>query len=252
MSKNPRIILYDLETLPMTAATFTLYPENIGHDNIITDWSLICGAWKTLESKTTHAVSILDDPKAFKKDVNNDLIVVKKLREVFQDADILVGHNSKKFDTKKLNARLIYYGLEPLPSGIQQVDTLQEVKKVAAFSSNRLDYLGQHLCGSGKLPTSKGLWLRVLKGDPSAVKEMVAYNKVDVKVLEDVYLKLRPYMKGHPHIGAMSGDDKNHSCPKCGSDDLSTSKTRYTAAGIKKSQMQCNTCHSYSTYLFKA
>lgn len=248
MSKEAKILLYDIETLPMTTATFSLYPDSIQHDNILTDWSIISGAWKWLNKKTIYSSSILDDPKAFKKDVNNDLVVVKRLREIFQDVDILIGHNSKRFDTKKFNARLIYHGLEPLPSGIIQLDTLTEVRKVAAFSSNRLDYLGKHLLGDGKMETSRGLWLRVLKGDKKAVEEMLVYNKHDVKVLEDIYLRLRPYIKNHPTV---SPEDKQYTCPKCGSDDLTQAKIRYTAAGVKKAQKQCNQCHGYSTYLFK-
>jgi predicted nucleic-acid-binding Zn-ribbon protein len=141
--------------------------------------------------------------------------------------------------------------LEPLPSGIVQVDTLKEVKKVAAFTSHRLDYLGMHLLGEGKMETSKNLWMRVIHGDSDAVKEMTLYNKKDVQLLEDVYLKIRPYMKGHPHLGVLHGEERNHSCPKCGSSNMIQSKVRYSAAGVKKIQKQCNDCHGYSTFTFK-
>lgn len=251
MGKTPKILLLDTETLPMLTATFSLYPDNIGHDSIIQDWSLICACWKYLDKPTIYSSSILDDPDAFKLDPSNDLIVVHKLREILQDADIVIGHNVKKFDIKKFNARLIYYQMEPLPSGILFLDTLTEIRKVAAFSSNRLDYLGKVLTGEGKLPTEKGLWLRVLRGDKQAVKDMVTYCKQDVQKLEDVYLKIRPYIK-HPHVGPLYGEDKQYSCPKCGSTDLNGAKIRYSAAGVKKIQKQCNNCHSYSTFTFKA
>lgn len=235
----------------MVAATFSLYPENIGHDNILSDWSVISACWKELNKPTIYSSTILDDKEAFKKDVNNDLVVVTKLRQVFEDADIIIGHNNKKYDTRKLNTRLIYWGLEPLPSGLQQVDTLQEIRKIAAFSSNRLDYLGKTLLGEGKMETSKGLWIRVLKGDKKAVKEMTEYCKQDVQLLEDLYLKILPYMKSHPHVGALQGDDKNHTCQKCGSDQLTNKMTRYTAAGVKKIQQQCKACHGYTTFIYK-
>jgi len=252
MGKTPKIVLLDIETLPLIAATFSLYPESINHDNIISDWSVICVCWKYLDKPTIYSSSILDDPKAFKEDVNNDFVVISKVREILQDADVVIGHNVKKFDLKKFNARLIYHGLDPLPSGILVLDTLTEVRKVAAFTSNRLDYLSKHLIGDGKIETSKGLWLRVLKGEKQAVKDMTAYCKNDVKILEDVYLKLRPYMKSHYHTGVLHGEDKQHSCPKCGSIDLKNSKIRFSSAGIKKIQKQCNTCHAYSTFIYKS
>jgi hypothetical protein len=251
MSKVPKILLLDTETLPMITATFSLYPDSINHDNILQDWSLICACWKYLDKPTIYSSSILDDREAFKQSVNNDLVVVKRVREVLQDADIVIGHNVKKFDMKKYNARLIFHGLDPLPSGIQLLDTLTEIRKVAAFSSNRLDFLGKTLTGQGKIETERGLWLRVLKGEKKAVKDMTHYCKGDVQVLEDLYLKLRPYMKGHAHVGVLHGEDKQHSCPRCGSTRLQGNKTRFTAAGVKKVQKQCMDCTGYSTFLFK-
>lgn len=253
MSKSPKIVLLDVETMPLVAATFSLYPESIQHEAILSDQSIICFCWKILEQKAIYASSILDDPKTFKRDVNDDLVVVSKIREVLEDADIVIGHNLKKFDYRKINARLIYHSLEPLPSGIQMLDTLTVARKVAAFTSNRLDYLGQHLTGTGKTPTSKGLWLRVLKGEKKAVEEMISYCKNDVQILEDVYLRLRPYITtGHPHVGAMDGGHKDETCPKCGGEKLVQNKIRYSAAGVKKVQKQCSDCHAYTTFNYKS
>jgi hypothetical protein len=252
MSKIPKILLLDIETLPLITATFSLYPDSIHQDNVLQDWSIICAAWKYLDKPTTYSSSILDDPTEFEKDVNNDIVVVSKLREVLQDADVIIGHNLKKFDYKKFNARLIQHGMEPLPSGILVIDTLTEIKKIASFTSHRLDYLGKILLGEGKIETERGLWLRVLKGDKSAVRDMVVYCKGDVTLLEDLYLKIRPYLKNTPHLGVLYGEDRQHSCPKCGSGDMTTNKIRFTAAGVKKIQKQCNNCFAYSTFNFKS
>jgi DNA polymerase elongation subunit (family B) len=239
--RNPKIVLWDIETCSMVVNTWGLYPKYISHDNIIEDWSIICGAWKTLGSDKTYAVKV--DPK----DPRNDYEVVKKLRDVLVDADIIIAHNGDKFDWRKLNARLICHGLDPLPK-VPSVDTLKEVRKIAAFSSNRLDFLAKKLVGEGKLSTGYGLWLDVMKGSRKALNEMVEYCKVDVVRLEQVYLKLRPYMKSHPHVGAIYGEERHHSCPKCGSELLATSKMRYTATGLERIQKQCTSCHAYSTH----
>ena len=231
-----KIILWDIETTPMINYTWNLYPERISHDSIIQDWSIICGAWKELGSDKVHAVSI--------KTVGDDYDVVKKLREVIAGADIVVHHNGDKFDLKKLNARLISHGLDPLPS-VHTVDTLKEAKKIAAFSSNRLDYLGKFLLGVGKIHVGYSLWLDIMTGSKKALKEMVAYNKADVEVLEGVYNYLLPYMKSHPHVGALKGKDKFTSCPKCGSEEIKKNGTKYTRAGLIRQECQCKKCHSY-------
>jgi hypothetical protein len=89
-----------------------------------------------------------------------------------------------------------------------------------------------------------------MRGDKKAIKEMVSYNKIDVVRNEEVYDIIKPYLKTHPHIGAMHGRDRNHSCPKCGGTtfDSSRNRLRYTASGIAKQQVQCKSCHSYSTF----
>jgi len=231
-----KIIVWDIETTPIIANTWDLYPKYLSHDNIIQDWTIICGAWKEIDKTTVHAVKV--------DNVGDDYEVVKKLREVLASADVLVHHNGDRFDIKKLNARLIFHNLPPLPK-IPTVDTLKEAKKIAAFTSNRLDYLSKFLIGEGKIHVEYGLWLDVMKGSKKALKEMVEYNKVDVLRLEAVYLRLRPYMKSHPHHGALNGEDRNCSCTHCGSTKVKKNGIRVTAAGLKKQELQCQNCGAY-------
>ncbi len=231
-----KIILWDIETSHVLAYTWGLWDQNIPHTSIVQDRGILCGCWKELGKKNVHSVAI--------KKVGDDYEVVKKLRDVLADADIVVHHNGDKFDVKRLNARLIYHGLDPLPP-IHTVDTLKEVKKVADFTSNRLDYLAKTLTGSGKIHVASDLWFRVLEGSKKALADMVTYNKEDVRCLEKVYLWLLPYMKSHPHVGALKGKDKFTSCPKCGSEEIKKNGTKYTRAGLIRQECQCKKCHSY-------
>lgn len=235
-TRKPKIVTFDIETTPITAYTWTLYPQVLSHDNIVQDWSIICGAWKILGEDKVYATAV--------KKVGDDYMVVKKLRDVLADADIIIGHNSDKFDIKKLNARLIYHKLPPLPP-IPTIDTKKEAKKIAAFTSNRLDYLSKHLLGEGKVHVDYQLWVDVMKGSKKALREMVEYNKVDVIRDEDVYLRLMPYIKNHPHVGVLNGGSKVHSCPNCGSTKLKRNGIRPTKAGIPRQEVQCGSCGSY-------
>lgn len=232
-----KIICWDIETTPIIANTWDLYPKYLSHDNIIQDWSIICGAWKEVGKDAVHAVKV--------DAVGDDFNVVSRLRDVLASADVIVHHNGDRFDIKKLNTRLMYHNLPPLPK-VPCVDTLKEAKKVAAFSSNRLDYIAKFLLGEGKIHVEYGLWLEVMKGSKKALKEMVEYNKVDVIRLEEVYLRLRPYMKSHPHHGALNDEDRNESCTHCGSKHVKKNGIRITAAGLKKQELQCQDCGAYS------
>lgn len=231
-----KIICFDVETTPMIVHSWNLYPKYLSPDNIISDWSLISAAWKEVGKDRVHAAAI--------SSVGDDFEVVRKLRDALADADVIVAHNGDKFDIKKLNTRLIIHGLPPLPK-VPTVDTLKEVKKIASFSSNKLDYLSKVLIGQGKIEVSYGLWLDVMRGSKKALREMVEYNKVDVVRLEEVYLRLRPYMKSHPHTGVLIGEDRNLSCTHCGSVKVKKNGIRVTAAGLKKQECQCQNCGAY-------
>jgi hypothetical protein len=237
MSKT---IFLDIETSPCITATFSLYPDSIHHSNILQDWYIICVCWKELGKEKVHSISTTTP--------GDDLEVVKKIGEVIAGADIIVGHNLKKFDQKKIVSRLVYHRLPPLPQ-IPIVDTLTEIKKVSVQTSHRLDYLGKHLLGHGKQETSEGMWLRALKGDKSAVKEMVSYCKVDVLRLEELYLLYKPYFKSHPHIGVLNNLPKE-TCPKCSSDCVKDG-IRITAAGLKRQEYKCKSCGGYHSIPFK-
>jgi uncharacterized protein YprB with RNaseH-like and TPR domain len=232
---EPKVIIFDVETAPMVTATFSLYPENIGHNNIIEDWFMICAAWKELGKKKVESIAI--------KKKGKDKDVVSVLRDALADADILIAHNGAKFDIKKLNTRLIYHRLKPMPK-IPMVDTLKEVRKISAHSSNRLDYLGQALGVGKKQETTYGLWLRAMKGDREAIAEMVKYNIQDVILNEKVYNILRPYMDSHPHMGVLSGGDRL-SCPKCGSVEVSLNGSRVSVQGIVQQRYQCRECFGF-------
>lgn len=232
-----KILLWDIETWPITATTWDLWPRNgLDHKNILNDWGIICAAWKWLGEKPVHAqwISPLHP--------NNDIDVIKALHKVLSEADVLVAHNGDEFDLKKFNARAIKHGLPPLPP-IKTIDTLKVAKKYFNFTSNRLDYLGGFLGVGRKIPTHFGMWLDIMKGDAESLARMVKYNKQDVRLLEDVYLKLRPFMTDHPNENLFNVVDV---CPVCGGKKFKKQGFKYTRQGAKQ-QYQClaDKCHAW-------
>jgi len=173
------------------------------------------------------------------------------MREVLVGCDILIHHNGNAFDLKKFNSRLIYHGFDPIPPMLC-IDTLKEVRKIAKFSSNRLDYLGTHLGLGAKLETGgHGLWDAVMEGDPKALKLMVKYCIQDIILLEKIYYKLRGYMKHHPNVISNKKPSPKGlhgiQCPKCGSWKNHKTNVRRAASGKVNQQYKCQgeNCHSY-------
>lgn len=244
-----KALIWDIETSPMEVYSWGLYPKMLPHGNIKRDWYIICGAWKWHGQKKVHTAAV--DPKdclRFAREGGEapDRAVVAALADAVREADFIIAHNGDAFDLKKLNARVIAYGLEPIPP-VRSVDTLKELRKVAKFSSNRLDHIaGVLLEDGGKIKTDFSLWTRIMGGEKKALKEMLRYNRRDVTELERVYEYLRPYMKAHPNVNI--GDPEASyvpKCPACGSKDLQKRGKARTQT-MEYQRYQCKSCGSWS------
>lgn len=139
-------------------------------------------------------------------------------------------HNCN-FDIPKANSRFIVHGLEP-PSSYQVIDTLTIAKKQFGFSSNKLDALAGYFNIKTKLDTDFTLWAKCMDGDRDALNYMLKYNILDSEILEEVYIKLRPWVKAHPN-SALYYNDNEQRCCNCGSSNVVKldDKFYYTSVG---------------------
>lgn len=235
--QRPKILFWDLETSPIIAAVWGTFDQTIPLNHIREDWYIICGSWAYMEGDSKSICVSPQNPK-------NDYEVVRKLHEIISDADIIVAHNGDGFDIKKFNARALKYELPPIPPK-PSVDTLKVARRYFKITSNKLDFLGDFLGVGRKIDTPKGLWTRCMEGEREALSQMVAYNKQDVYLLRDVYLKLRPYITNHPDAnGFHKFPDKV--CPKCASHDVVKEGMAYRKQGSIQ-RYSCNSCGGWHT-----
>ncbi|HEX7129113.1 MAG TPA: hypothetical protein VF217_03475, partial [Rhodanobacteraceae bacterium] len=120
-----------------------------------------------------------------------------------------------------------------------QVDLLKTARSRFRLASNKLDFVAQQL-GLGKKVEHKGheLWLGCMNGDAESWRVMERYNKQDVILLERVYDRLLPWIKGHPNHSTHSGDLV---CPYCGGTHYQRRGEAVTAAG-RYWRYQCKDC----------
>ncbi len=238
-NKEIKILCFDIETAPTKAFIWGLWQEVRSMDFIIEDWYILCWSAKWLGKKKILSAS-LPESSSYKKHPENDKEIMVKLRDLLDEADIVVAHNAVKFDCKKVNARFIFHDINP-PSPYKVVDTLKIARQHFAFTSNRLDSLGETL-KLGRKMKHQGfqLWKDCLNGCEKAWKIMTKYCNQDVKLLEKVYFKLRPYMKTHPNLGVLVGEDRPL-CPKCASTKIHYQGYAMTNAG-KYRKFQCQNC----------
>lgn len=239
-----KILLFDIETSPILANIWGLWTETRDFKFVDVDWYVLSWSAKWLDSKTTMVKSLPDYPN-YKKNAQDDSALLKELWNLLDEADIVIGHNAQKFDVKKINTRFLINGLPP-PSSYRVVDTLLIAKRHFAFTSNRLDTLGQIL-GLGKKVDTGGfsLWKGCLENDPKCWSKMRQYNKQDVVLLEKVYLKLRPYCNNHPNVSIDALENSSPSCPCCGSTKLVRRGYAFTNSS-KFARLCCSNCGKWS------
>ena len=84
-----------------------------------------------------------------------------------------------------------------------------------------------------------------MEGDKEALNYMLKYNKKDVTILEEIYLKLRPWIKNHPNMGNLAGDKE--ACASCGSSNISLIKGKYYYTNVSKYPLyRCKDCGAIS------
>lgn len=178
------------------------------------------------------------------KNIEDDKSLLEGIWALLDEADIVIGQNSKAFDIKKLNSRFIMNGMQP-PSSFKQIDTMLLARKHFAFSSNKLEFMTNKLCKKyKKLKVKKfpghEMWTECIKGNLKAWKEMERYNKYDVLSLEELYTKLIPWDNSVNFN--LYREDTKLVCT-CGSTSFRNKGFSYTATG-KFSRHKCNDCGS--------
>lgn len=233
---EPKVLLFDLETSPNVGYFWSSgHQINVGTENIVEERQVICVAYKWLGQKKTYAIAW-----DYNKGDQRDKKLLKEFSKIYAEADMVIAHNGDRFDIPWLKTRIMYHDLDPLPP-VHQCDTLKEFRKNFRLNSNRLDYVAKLLTGHGKNPMSFDDWKKIMQGHQPSLNKMVKYCKVDVDIMEQVYLRTRRHLQGHGIMQSYYRD----SCPQCGSESARKYGKYRTKLGAWQ-KYQCDTCmHIY-------
>lgn len=239
-----KIGLIDIETAPIEGYAWGLFDQNIGLNQIKREWTILSFCFKPLGAPDKDVVYKDNSRQA---DPRDDILLLQGLWKIIDEYDFLIAQNGKRFDLRKIKARLIMENF-PVPSPVKVIDTMLMARQVAAFTSNKLEWLADKL---STVPKSKHkefpgfeLWAECLKGNPKAWRAMRSYNIPDVLSMEQVYLRLRPWVEGHPNV-AVYNDSTELSCNRCGSTDMQRRGFAYTQVG-QYQRFQCGGCGGWS------
>lgn len=237
---KPKILFLDIETTPIEGYSWGIWEQNIGLNQIKKEWSVLSYAGKFLGTDKVY----YNDTRR-KRDIRDDRELLHDLHSLLDIADIVVAQNGKQFDMKKINARMIMKGMRPY-SPVRVVDTKIVAKNVAAFTSNKLEWLADYLTDSPKNKHKEfpgfEMWDECLKRNPRAFAEMKKYNIQDIVSLEKVYIRLLPWIVGHPNLGAYS---EEACCTNCGSKNVQHRGFAVLQQG-KYHRYHCQDCGKWS------
>lgn len=202
-----KILLLDIETAPAIAYIWSMRDKFIPLDRLIEPGYTLCYTAKWLGEKEVFFDSIRESrPKD----------MLKGIWRMLNEADSVIHYNGISFDIPVLEGEFLKHRLKP-PSPYHQIDLYQTVKRFRLIS-RKLDYVTRML-DLGRKVEHKGmdLWKSCMGGDNEAWDVMEKYNRQDVKLLEDLYFVLRPWIRNHPNLAIESGEEV---CSHCGSDNL--------------------------------
>jgi predicted RNA-binding Zn-ribbon protein involved in translation (DUF1610 family) len=233
-----RILCYDVETVPTQAYVWSAWKQNVAASQVQAQGRVVCWAAKWLGAKARDVYFGAE----WADEDGEDFMV--RLHGLMEEADAVITYNGNKFDEPVVRTEFAKRGLTPPPPH-KSIDMYQVVRKQFRLLHNRMDSVAEFLGVEGKTETGGfQLWVDVMNGDPKGQALMEKYNRKDIKVLEDIYEKLLPWIPNHPALNHY-GDAEAHSCPNCGSTKLHRRGTHKTKVSTFQ-RFQCTNCGSWS------
>jgi len=236
------ILLLDIECAPKLAHVWNFFKTCIGAKQVLEHGYIMSYAAKWLDKDEM----IYEENRKL-----DDTAIVNSLIKLMDEADIVIAHNAIKFDIATINARALVNGQSP-PAPYKIVDTYKEAKNHFKFESYSLEYISTILGCTPKSSHKKfpgfELWLECMRNNEEAWSELKEYNIQDVKTLEEIYLKMRPWIKTHPNMGVYQ-EHTGPVCPKCGSHHIQFRGSYHSNLG-KFRRFQCTNCGGWGRTRF--
>lgn len=230
--RTPQILLLDIETAPNLAYVWGLWKQNISIDKIVNSGYVMCWSASWLGSNEIIFDSVIKSGRRR---------MCQHIHRLLSKADVVVHYNGTSFDMPTLNKEFVELEMLP-PTPYKQVDLLLAVRKAFRFTSNKLDYVSKML-GLGTKQRHPGfqMWVDCMAKNKAAWVVMEKYNRQDVQLLQDLYTRLLPWLKGHPNLGNLVDAAV---CTNCGSKRYIRNGWAYTQV-MKYPRFQCKDCGTY-------
>ncbi|MBB3752501.1 hypothetical protein FHT44_005013 [Mycolicibacterium sp. BK634] len=236
----------DIETQRAITETWDLWPKYIPIDNVIIPKRILCFAAKWHDDDEVQFYSAWDD-----NDQESYDAMIRAAWELLDQAQVVVGWNSTRFDIQHFNAAFGRLELGP-PSPFRSLDLMKVAKKnfAAGELSLKLDWFSRMWLGDRKTDHGgRDLWRDIRYGKPAekleAQRIMEEYNRHDVELTEQLLDRFKPWTGVNWALFDSDGDDGTPRCTTCSSTKIQKRGYFYTTC-MTYQRYRCNDCGSWS------
>lgn len=258
---KPDVLMYDIETTLLSFWGFRMGEQRVNHGQLQGGYfsrsHIICISYSWDFGKTVHTL----DWGTSEADEKQMIIDFDQL---INEADVVIGKNSDRFDNKHINAHRMWNDLPGMPYWTKHTDDLEkQMRKHFDLPSQSLDYISNQLGFGGKDKMSFEDWVAinrmrlidlmgsvvgnemtltlfgkklhdVVKEGEKATAKMIKYNKKDVKDTGRLWKHLEKHFipKVKANVFLETGPT---ACEGCGSTEVRSLGNRYSGKTYYKS-----------------
>ena len=103
LSKDFKVLVYDIETCRITAKVWWTGKQYINHKQLLEEPRIISISYKWLGESKIHALT-------WDKNQSDEKLITDFMK-VYNEADMVVGQNNDRFDNRWINARAMKFGV---------------------------------------------------------------------------------------------------------------------------------------------
>lgn len=168
----------DLETSPSKFYGWMTGEQYVNYKNLVqkTETKIITAQWMDSLSGHPEYIKWQFDKSSM---LGDDSRVVRKIVEVINEADIIIGQNIRSFDLKVLQNRARQLRLPAVDVDFN-FDTTVHSRASFRQMSHSLDYRSQQYGLGGKIKMEMEDWIDILEGRRTPEHKMVPYGLKDI------------------------------------------------------------------------
>lgn len=237
-----RILVLDLERLPMRTKSLPVWDmkglqyRRLNPDDIERWGRTICLAYRW---GWTGPVQFIAEWQEGGREG-----YLRSAQSLLEEADVLVGQNSKGFDYPHLAGDLMEAFGVAVPEP-KHFDTLLISRRRANFEANHLDTLTKRFGIPAKTDKYRiEVAEAAANGDVKAQRRIERYNKGDVRASTGLALRYLPWSP--VNLGLFADDPTRPACPACQSTRVQRRGVQVKAA-LRYPRYHCQRCGKWST-----